>query len=115
MSAWFVIFVFHPYSFIILCCSHAEFADDTTLWYSASDPLTLQAMLNADLETAEKGASKFRLQLGEKNKYLVFHAPRTKPFDLESIGGLSFFQRKLAPAESLLLLGLHFDPSLSLV
>lgn len=70
-------------------------------------------MISADLAAIERWARKFRLQFGDKNKYVVFHAAHTTAFDLESIGGLAFFSKKLEAAKHLLLLGLHLDPSLT--
>jgi len=55
-----------------LHCSHAEYADDITLWYSGSCPHTIRAMLNADLRAVESWAQRMRLQFGDKNKYFVF-------------------------------------------
>ena len=96
-----------------LKCSHVEFADDITLWYSSSDPHVLQAMLTADLAIVEQWAREMRMLFGDKNKYCIFYPRGAAPFDLELIGGLTFFSHKLQKCDSLLLLGLHLDCNLS--
>ena len=57
----------------LLHCSHAEFADDITLWYTCSDAFVMQAMLNQDLQTIENWARRMRLRFGDKNKFFLFH------------------------------------------
>jgi len=97
----------------LLHCSHAEYADDITLWYSGSCPQTIRAMLNADLQTIERWAKKMRLQFGDKNKYFVFHSSRTSPLDIEQVGGLQFYAQSLQQESEFVLLGVHFDHALT--
>jgi len=96
-----------------LHCSHAEYADDITLWYSGSCPHTIRAMLNADLRAVESWAQRMRLQFGDKNKYFVFHASQTTPIDIEAVGGLQFYSRSLVRDPDFVLLGVHFDHALT--
>ena len=97
----------------LLHCSHAEYADDITLWYSHSCPHTIRAMLNEDLRTIEAWARQMRLQFGDKNEYFIFHAMATRPLDIEQAGGLQFYASKLTKATEFVLLGVHFDHALT--
>ena len=97
----------------LLRCSHAEYADDITLWYSHTCPYTIRAMLNEDLRTIEAWARKMRLQFGDKNEYFVFHQSCTQSLDIEQAGGLQFYSKNLSRAEKFVLLGMHFDYSLT--
>ena len=96
----------------LLKCSHAEYADDITLWYSHSCPHTIRAMLNEDLRTIEAWARSMRLQFGDKNEYFVFHQTATSPIDIEQAGGLQFYSENLSQANEFVLLGVHFDHAL---
>ena len=97
----------------LLHCSHAEYADDITLWYSHSCAHTIRAMLNEDLRTIEAWASRMRLQFGDKNEYFVFYPTQATALDIDSIGGLQFYSSNLTRAENFTLLGVHFDHGLT--
>ena len=96
----------------LLKCSHAEYADDITLWYSHTCPRTLRAMINDDLRTIETWARRMRLQFGDKNEYFVFHQQSTTAIDIEKVGGLQFYSAQLSQAKDFVLLGVHFDHAL---
>ena len=97
----------------ILHCSHAEYADDITLWYTSSDPNTMRAMLNQDLRTIECWARRMRMRFGEKNKFFLFHPVGSTAFDLKALGGLHFYSTPLESSTECVLLGLHLDASLT--
>ena len=97
----------------LLYCTDIEFADDITLIYTTNDAQLALDMLNHDLAVIEDWARKLKVSFGDKTHYFVFRRSNSTPLDLESRGGLRFFNQRVKPSETCVLLGMHLDRSLT--
>ena len=87
------------------------FADDTNIYFEASDMFTLQKIMNRELRYVKKwlGANKLALNI-EKANFVVFHSPAKK---VNEPVVLKFGRKKISRAKYVKFLGVLLDETLS--
>ena len=92
-----------------LCCQHAGFSDDLTLWTCIKDSAKAKTDLKHDLRAIERWSSKWRTAFGEKCSCTPFYKNYRHIFE----PSLTFNNLPLKKETEPKLLGVNFDHSLS--
>ena len=91
--------------------SFCLFADDTNIYFSSSDLLTLQKVMNRELKKVKKWLDANQLALNiEKTNFVIFHSPQRKIDDNIVI---KFMRKKISRKTSVKFLGILLDAHLS--
>ena len=86
------------------------FADDTNIYFEASDLFTLQKVLNRELRHVKKWLDANKLSLNiDKTNFVVFHSPARK---LTEPIVLKFGRKKISPTDHVRFLGILLDETL---
>jgi len=93
-----------------LKCTHAEFADDLTLWRIIDKELEAEKDMQHDLKVIEGWSNKWRISFGEKCSHTLFYNHHSKR---KYKPKLIFNGKQLQHEEKPKLLGLNLDPQLT--
>ena len=87
------------------------FADDTNIYFDASDTIILQKIMNRELRHLKKWLEANKLALTvEKNNYVIFHSPVKKITEPIII---KFGRKHISESDNVKFLGVLLDETLS--